>query len=44
MQINYYDLNIDRIIELVPEIYQERENINLEADIREYLTRVVVKK
>lgn len=44
MQINYYDLNIDRIIELVPEIYQESDNIDIEANIREYLTRVAVKK
>jgi hypothetical protein len=43
-QINYYDLNIDRIIELIPEIYLERDSVNLETEIRKYLIPVLKKK
>ena len=43
MQINYYDLNADRIIELIPEIYLERDSVNIESQIISYLTPVLVK-
>lgn len=44
MQINYYDLNVDRIVELIPEIYLERDSICLEREIKEYLTPKLKKK
>lgn len=44
MQINYFDLNIDRIIELIPEIYLERDSVNLETEIKKYLIPVLKKK
>lgn len=37
MQINYYELNADRIIELMPEIYDETDRVHLEAEIKKYL-------
>ncbi len=43
-QINYYDLNTDRIIELIPEIYLERDSVNLETEIKKYLIPVLKKK
>lgn len=44
MQINYFDLNVDRIIELIPEIYLERDSVNLETEIKKYLIPVLKKK
>ena len=44
MQINYYDLNTDRIIELIPEIYLERDSVNLETEIKKYLIPIIKKK
>lgn len=37
MQINYFDLNPYKIIELVPKIFKEREGINLKSKFKEYL-------
>ena len=44
MQINYFDLNVDRIIELIPKIYLERDSVNLETEIKKYLIPVLKKK
>lgn len=44
MQINYYDLNSSKILELIPNIYIERENINLESEIKKYLYPAISKK
>lgn len=37
MQINYYDLNSERIIELIPKIYKERDDLDVEYRIKQYL-------
>lgn len=44
MQINYYDLNPDKILELLPKIYQERDEINIYSEIKKYLIPVLKKK
>lgn len=36
MQINYFELDPYKIIELVPKIYMERESINIESKFKEY--------
>ncbi len=37
MQINYYDLDAYKVIELAPKMFKERENVDLESKLREYL-------
>jgi hypothetical protein len=44
MQINYYDLNPDKILELLPKIYVERDAINIHTEIKKYLIPVLKKK
>ncbi|WP_298156127.1 hypothetical protein [Flavobacterium sp.] len=44
MQINYFDLNPDKIIELLPLIYLERESISMETEIKKYLIPALKKK
>lgn len=43
-QITYYDLQPERIIELIPEIYFEREVVSLKNEIKKYLYPVLKKK
>lgn len=43
MQINYYDLDADRIVELLPEIYKEKDDNGLESKIKKYLMPVLYK-
>ena len=43
-QITYYDLQPERIIELIPEIYFEREVVSLKNEIQKYLYPVLKKK
>lgn len=44
MQVNYYNLNTETIISLIPSIYEERENVNLEVEIKKYLYPSLKKK
>lgn len=44
MQINFYDLNPEKIIELIPKIYQERDSISLKTEIEKYLYPALKKK
>lgn len=44
LQINYYDLNPERILSLISSIYHERENVNLETEIKKYLFPSLKKK
>lgn len=44
MQITYYNLDAEKIIDLVPKIYKEREAINLESQLRKYLLPALNRK
>lgn len=44
MQITYYDLNAEKIIELVPKIYKERENFSAKSKLEKYLMPALNRK
>lgn len=43
MQINYYDIKTEKIIELIPQIYKDSDDIDIEYQIKKYLHPVTKK-